>query len=129
MVQNIANFCCTENIKYNTSLNFSFTFGLLKEPPSMLFFLRIKMLHSMLKVPGVVQPYWALFFVSYSSAIEEIVQPFIAALNKKCQRFRSLLQVINCDGEESFITAGCATFPAAAMLLYSNHAKQNIKKS
>ena len=32
-VQNIANFCCTENAKYKTSLNFDFTFELLEEPP------------------------------------------------------------------------------------------------
>ena len=61
-VENIANFCCTENTKYKTSLNFDFTFELLKEPPSMLLFLRIKILHSMLKIPSVVQPFWALFF-------------------------------------------------------------------
>ena len=38
------------------------------------------------------------------------------------------MQVIGCDGEKSLINAGCATFPAAAMRLRSNHAKQNIKE-
>ena len=32
-VQNSANFCCNESTKYKTSLNFDFTFELLKEPP------------------------------------------------------------------------------------------------
>ena len=39
-----------------------------------------------------------------------------------------LLQVIGCHGEKSLINAGCATFPAAVMLLRSNYAKQNIKE-
>ena len=39
-----------------------------------------------------------------------------------------LLQVIGCDGKKSLINAGCATFPAAVMLLRSNYAKQNIKE-
>ena len=38
------------------------------------------------------------------------------------------MQVIGCDGEKSLINEGCATFPAAVMLLCSNHAKQNIKE-
>ena len=38
------------------------------------------------------------------------------------------LQVIGCDGEKSLINAYCASFPAAVMLLCSNHAKQNIKE-
>ena len=34
-VKNIANFCCTENKNYKSSLNFDFTFELLlKDPPS-----------------------------------------------------------------------------------------------
>ena len=32
-VKNIANFCCTENKNYKSSLNFDFTFDLLKDPP------------------------------------------------------------------------------------------------
>ena len=32
-VQNIVSFCCPENTKYKTSLNFDFTFELLKEQP------------------------------------------------------------------------------------------------
>ena len=59
---------------------------------------------------------------------EEIAQSFLDALTEKCQELRSYLQVIGCDGEKSLINAGCATFPAAAMLLCSNHAKQNIKE-
>ena len=39
-----------------------------------------------------------------------------------------LLQVIGCDGKKSLINAGCATSPAAVMLLRSNYAKQNIKE-
>ena len=39
-----------------------------------------------------------------------------------------LLRVIGCDGEKSLINAGCATFPAAVILLRSNHAKQNNKE-
>ena len=39
-----------------------------------------------------------------------------------------LLQVISCDGEKSLINAGCATFPAAVILLRSNHAKQDNKE-
>ena len=39
-----------------------------------------------------------------------------------------LLQVIGCDGKKPLINAGCATFPAAVMLLRSNYAKQNIKE-
>ena len=62
-VQNIPNFCCTVNTKYKKSLNYDFIFELPKRiPPSMLLLLRIKILHSMLKIPGDVQPYWALFF-------------------------------------------------------------------
>ena len=37
------------------------------------------------------------------------------------------MQVIGCDGEKFLINAGCAKFPAAVLLLHSNHAKQNIK--
>ena len=32
-VQNIVSFCCPENTKYKTSLNFDFTFELLKDQP------------------------------------------------------------------------------------------------
>ena len=39
-----------------------------------------------------------------------------------------LLQVIGCDGKKPLINAGCATFPAAVMLLRSNYAIQNIKE-
>ena len=59
---------------------------------------------------------------------EEIAQSFLDALTEKCQGLRSHLQVIGCDAEKSLINVGCATFPAAAMLLCSNHAKQNIKE-
>ena len=38
------------------------------------------------------------------------------------------MRVIGCDGEKSLTNAGCATFPAAVMILCSNHAKQNIKE-
>ena len=44
-----------------------------------------------------------------------------------CYYFRKTV-VIGCDGEMSSINGGCATFPAAVMLLCSNHAKQNIKE-
>ena len=37
------------------------------------------------------------------------------------------MQVIGCDGKKFLINTGCAKFPAAALLLRSNHAKQNIK--
>ena len=67
-VQNIANFCCTEHTKYKTMLNFDFTIELLKKTHSMLLLLRIKILHSMLKIPGVVRPYWTLFFCAIKEA-------------------------------------------------------------
>ena len=59
---------------------------------------------------------------------EEIAQSFLDALTEKCQGLQSYLQVIGCDGEKSLINASCATFPAAAMRLRSNYAKQNIKE-
>ena len=36
------------------------------------------------------------------------------------------MNVIGSDGGKPLINSGCATFPAAVMLLHSNHAKQNI---
>ena len=38
------------------------------------------------------------------------------------------MHVTGCNGGKLLINAGCATFPAAVMLLRSNHAKQNIKE-
>ena len=97
-----------------------------KEPPSMLLFLRIKILHSILKIPGDVRPYWAILLCHKIN--EEIVQSFLDASTEKCQGLwiycRSLVVMA-----KSLINTGCATFPAAVMLLRSNHAKQNIKES
>ena len=92
----------------------------------MLLFLLTKILHSVLKIPGLVRPYWALFFCAIKN--EEVVQSFLDVLIEKCQGLRSYLQVIGCDGEKPVINVGCATFPATVMLLCSNHPKQSIKE-
>ena len=126
-VENIANFCCTENTKYKTSLNFDFTFELLKEPPFYALVSTYKNTSLYVKntqrCPTLLGP-----VLLCHKRNEEIVQSFLDALTEKCQGLRSYLQVIGCDGEKSLINAGCATFPAAVMLLCSNHAKQNIKE-
>ena len=56
-VQNIANFCGTENTKYKKSLKFDFIFELLKESTFYAVVSTYKNLYSMLKIPGDVQPY------------------------------------------------------------------------
>ena len=38
------------------------------------------------------------------------------------------MNVIGSDGGRPLISSGCATFPAAVMLLHSGRAKQNIKE-
>ena len=114
-VQNIANCCCTENAKYETSLNFDFTFELLKEPP---FY-------------AIVSTYKnTSLYVQNTRRCPTLLGPVFLChvLIEKCQGLRSYLQVIGCDGEKPVINAGCATFPAAVMLLCSNHPKKKIKE-
>ena len=127
VVQNIADFCCTENTKYKTSLNFDFTFELLKEPPFHALVSTYKNTSLYVKniycCPTLLGP-----VLLCHKRNEKIVQSFLDAITEKCQGLRSYLQVIGCDGEKSFLNAGCATFPAVVMLLCSNHAKQNIKE-
>ena len=57
-VKNIANFCCTENKNYKSSLNFDFTFELLKDSPLFAFVTTYK--NTSLKVnptlPGLFGP-------------------------------------------------------------------------
>ena len=125
-VQNIANCCCTENAKYETSLNFDFTFELLKEPPFYAIFSTYK--NTSLYVKNTWRCPTLLGPVFLCLKNEEVVQSFLDVLIEKCQGLRSYLQVIGCDGEKPVINAGCATFPAAVMLLCSNHPKQNIKE-
>ena len=126
-VENIANFCCTENTKYKTSLNFDFTFELLNEAPFHALASTYKntslYVKNIQRCPTLLGP-----VLLYHKRNEEIVQSFLDTLTEKCQELRSYLQVIGCDGEKSLINAGCTTFPAAVMLLCSNHAKQNIKE-
>ena len=126
-VQNIANFCCTENAKYKTSLNFEFTFELLKEPPFCALVSTDKntslYVKNIWRCPTLLGP----VLLSHKRN-KEIVQSFLDALTEKCQGLRIYLQVIGCDGEKFLINACCTTFPAAFMLLCSHHAKQNIKE-
>ena len=56
-MQNIANFCGTENKKYKKSLNFDFIFELLKESTFYAVVSTYKKLYSMLKIPCYVWPY------------------------------------------------------------------------
>ena len=49
-VKNIANFCCTENKNYKSSLNINFTFEVLKDPPLFVFVTTYK--NTSLKVKG-----------------------------------------------------------------------------
>ena len=120
-VQNIANFCGTENTKYKKSLNFNFIFDLLKESTLYAVVSTYKKLYSMVKIPGYVRPYLGPVLLCHKIN-EEIVQSFLDALTEKCQGLYSYLQVIGCDSEKSLINACCAIFPAAAMCLRSNHA-------
>ena len=126
-VENIANFCCTEKTKYKASLNFDFTFELLKEPPFYALASTYTITSLYVKITQRCRTLLGPVLLCHKRN-EEIVQSFLDALTEKCQGLRSYLQVIDCDGEKSLINAGCATFPAAVMLLCSNHAKQNIKE-
>ena len=92
----------------------------------MLLFLCIKIRHSTLKLPGLSNPIGSCS--SVPSGSKETNQSFLDALTKECQGLRNNLHTIGCDGKNPLINAGCATFATAVMLLYSNHAKQNIKE-
>ena len=83
-VQNIANFCGTENTKYKKSLNFDFIFELLKESTFYAVVSTYKKLYSMLKIPGYVRPYLGPVLLCHKIN-EEIVQSFLDALTEKCQ--------------------------------------------
>ena len=108
-------------------LKFDFSFELLKETPFYALVSTYKntslCVKNIRRCPTLLGPVLLCY-----KRNEEIAQSFLDALTEKCQELRSYLQVIGCDGEKSLINAGCATFPAAAMLLCSNHAKQNIKE-
>ena len=56
-VQNIDNFCGTENTKYKKSLNFDFIFELLKESTFYAVVSTYKKLYSILKIPCYVRTY------------------------------------------------------------------------
>ena len=88
-VENIANFCCTENTKYKTSLNFDFTFELLKEPPFYALISTYKNTSLYVKntqrCPTILGPY-----LLCHKRNEEIVQSFLDALIEKCQGLRSI---------------------------------------
>ena len=92
--QNIANFCCTENTKYKTSLNFDFTFELLKEPPFCALVSTYKNTSLYVKnsrrCPILLGP-----VLLCHQRNEETVQSFLDALTEKFQGLQSYLQVIS----------------------------------
>ena len=125
-VQNIANFCCTVNTKYKKSLNFDFIFKLPKRTPFYALVSTYKNTSLYLKNTRRCSTLLGSILLCHKIN-EEIVQSFLDASTEKCQGLwiycRSLVAMA-----KSLINTGCATFPAAVMLLRSNHAKQNIKE-
>ena len=124
-VKNISNFCCTENKNYKSSLNFNFTFELLKDPPQLAFVTNYK--NTSLKVKGRNHSHTRLGpILLCHDRKTETVQKFLEKLTEKVRGIRQYIQVIGCNSKISIINASCSSFPAAILLLCANHAKQNI---
>ena len=127
-VKNIANFCCTENKNYKSSLNFDFTFELLfKDPPLFAFVTTYK--NTSLKVKGRNHsPTMLGPILLCHDRKTETVEKFLEKMTQKFRGIRQYIQITGCDSEKSIINASCSTFLAATLLLCVNRAKQNIKE-
>ena len=122
-VKNIANFCCTENKNYKSSLNFDFTFELLKDPPLFAFIACCK--NTSLKVKGRNHSLTMLgpIVLCHDRKTETIKK----SLEKVTEKFRDItqyVQMIGCDSKKPIINASCYNFPAAVIPLCANHDKR-----
>ena len=95
-VKNIANFYCTENKNFKSSLNFDFTFELLKDPPLFAFVTTYK--NTLLKVKGRNHsPTMPGLILLCHDRKTETVEKFLEKLTQKFRGIRQYIQVIGCD--------------------------------
>ena len=127
IIDNIANFCCTELPGYKSAFMTDFTFELLKDPPffALVGTFKNTSLHvkSTNRCPVMLGP-----ILLCHKRDEATVRMFYDAILDACEGIRYFLQVLGCDGEKSLFTIPCKIFPTVILLLCLNHSKKNIKE-
>ena len=105
-INNIANYCCTENNEYLSPLSFDFTFELVRNPP--LFALVCTYKNTSLYKKGINKcPVMLGPVMLCHRRTEEAVRSLFDALFEKCPGLQEYIRVVGMDGEKSLVNVTC----------------------
>ena len=126
ILNNIANFCCTQNSKFKSAFNLDFTFDLFQNPPCFALITSysntsVQTKRAPHKSPELLGPILITHFRS-----ENVVKTLFDAMLHDCPGLKAFLQVVGADGERSLTNAALNTFERALLLLCYKHEKDNV---
>ena len=122
-LQNIANFCTTENGKWKSELSWDFTFKLGNFDVLVLTYRNTSLV---CKRTGRAPSMLGGLLVCHQRT-KDVVKIACDALVSLVPGLKIHLQVNVCDGEKSIINNVCDTFPGSVLLICTRHVEGNIR--
>ena len=123
-IQNIANYCCTDQQPFKSTLDFDFTFELGKKPSYYVLVTTYRNTSLFVKGKEVCPTMLGPVMICHRKD-ERVVKFLCDAMKEKMPGIEDGLKVIGMDGGKSIVNMACWSFPRALLLLCMKHAQDN----
>ena len=124
MIDNISNYCCSDNLGFLSAFCLDFTFELGDYFALVTTFKNTSLyVKNTTRCPSMLGP-----VLLCHRKNEKVVKILFDAMLEERRSLENSLKVIGMDGEKAISNMACLSFPRALLLLCLNHARENIRR-